>query len=119
MDTKTGEIKVLSLLFCCIRQTRPIRESITGSDTIIRLSINVRLVNPYFCNLQLLHTILFLKITFPALNNNLCVLFYNSFNNCDLLFFKAMIIYLFYGAYIIFRFAIIFDNMYMYGVMII
>ena len=86
MDTKTGEIKVLSLLFCCIRQTRPIRESITGSDTIIRLSINVRLVNPYFCNLQLLHTILFLKITFPALNNNLCVLFYNSFNNCDLLF---------------------------------
>ena len=59
MDTKAGEIKVLSLLFCCIRQTRPIRESITGSDTIIRLSINVRLVNPYFCNLQLLHTILF------------------------------------------------------------
>ena len=58
-------------------------------------------------------------MSLPSFRDHFNVLFYNGFNNCNLLFLESMIIYLFDWRDVGFRLTIILNDMNMYRFMVV
>ena len=95
MNSISAQHKILALLGGGISQSVPTTERIARLPTILGFSPYMRTIYPNLVNSVLFHRCLFLiKIFFPSLYNNIFILKYDRFNEGNIMFLKAMAVYL-------------------------